>query len=190
LVSSKTRLVVLTGVLSALAFALYFFEFPLAFIFPPFLKIDFSDVPAIIGGLAAGPVVGVAVQLIKNILHFLLISKEPMASGEIANFFAGVGYMLPVILISSRSSMASDKGIYKIMPYVAGTLIGTVAINIVNYFITLPLYGMTDATEKMNFIITAGIPFNLVKWTIVSVTTVVLCIKLKGEIRRIVLKKV
>lgn len=190
MVSSRTRIVVMTGVLSALAFALYFFEFPLAFIFPPFLKIDFSDVPAIIGGLAAGPVVGVAIQLIKNILHLLLITKEPAASGEIANFFAGVGYMLPVILMSSRNSVASGKENFKLMPYVAGTLIGTVAINFVNYFITLPLFGMTNATDKMNFIITAGIPFNLVKWSIVSVTTMVLCIKLKGEIRRIVLKKV
>lgn len=190
MVSSKTRLVVMIGVLSALAFVLYFFEFPLAFIFPPFLKIDFSDVPAIIGGMAAGPVVGVAIQLIKNIFHFLIITKEPMASGEIANFFAGVGYMLPVIFLSSRNSMASGKGIFKLIPYIAGTLIGTVVINFVNYFITLPLYGMTGAAEKMSFIITAGIPFNLIKWSIVSVVTVVLCIKLKGEIRRIILRKV
>ncbi len=188
MVSKKTRIVVMTGVLSALAFALYFFEFPLAFIFPAFLKIDFSDVPAIIGGLAAGPVVGVVIQLIKNILHLLLISKEPAASGEIANFFAGVSYMLPVILMSAKNGAVFDKRFHKILPYVAGTLIGTLAINIINYFITLPLYGMTDAAEKMNFIIYAGIPFNLVKWTIVSVTTAVLCIKLESEIKKILLK--
>lgn len=190
MVSSKTRLVVTIGVLSALAFVLYFFEFPLAFIFPSFLKIDFSDVPAIIGGLAAGPVVGVTIQLIKNILHLLIITKEPMASGEIANFFAGVGYMLPVILLSSKDSIVSGKRAFKLMPYVAGTLIGTVAINFVNYFITLPLFGMKNPSEKMNFIITAGIPFNLIKWAIISVVTIVLCIKLKGEIRRILFRKV
>lgn len=171
--SKKTDIIVLVGVLSALAFVLYFLEFPLAFLFPAFLKIDFSDVPAILGGIAAGPLVGTAIELIKNILHFLLISKEPMASGEIANFFAGIGFVIPVsIMVRSRKK-------FSIWPYVIGTIAITVIANIMNYFVTLPLYGL-NSEARLPMIISSLIPFNILKGILVSAVTILLYNKLKG----------
>ncbi|HHW31032.1 MAG TPA: ECF transporter S component [Clostridiaceae bacterium] len=180
----KTNIVVLVGVLSALAFVLYFLEFPLAFLFPAFLKIDFSDVPAILGGIAAGPLVGTAIELIKNILHFLLISKEPMASGEIANFFAGTSFLIPVaIMIRSREKFS--KWPYFILPYVVATLISTTIINIINYFVTLPLYGL-ESEARLPMIISSLIPFNILKGILVSAVTILLYSKLKGFISKYV----
>lgn len=178
---NKTRIVVLTGVLSALAFVLYFFEFPLAFLFPAFLKIDFSDVPAILGGIAAGPVVGVAVELIKNILHFLLISKEPAASGEIANFVVGVAFLIPLVIALRKEKR------FRVMPYIVSTIIATIFVNIINYFVTLPLYGIAPEA-RWPMILSALIPFNIVKWILVSVVTIILNTKLIVPIEKLVKK--
>jgi riboflavin transporter FmnP len=175
--SKRTNIVVLVGVLSALSFVLYFFEFPLAFLFPAFLKIDFSDIPAILGGISAGPAVGVAVELIKNILHFLLISKEPMASGEIANFFAGSSFVIPVaIMIRSREK-------FSIWPFVVGIITSTIVANIMNYYVTLPLYGLSSEA-RMPMIISSLIPFNIVRGILLSVVTIILYSKLKNYLRK------
>jgi riboflavin transporter FmnP len=170
--NEKTNLVVLIGVLSALAFVLYFLEFPLAFLFPAFLKIDFSDIPAILGGITAGPVVGVSIELIKNILHFLLISKEPMASGEIANFFAGTSFLLPVVIMVRKNNK------FSVWPYVVGILTSTIVANLMNYFVTLPLYGV-NADARMPMIISSLIPFNIVRGILLSIVTIFLYGKLK-----------
>jgi len=53
---SKTAFVVKVGLLSAIAFILMYLDFPIPFLFPGFLKMDFSDVPALVGGFALGEV--------------------------------------------------------------------------------------------------------------------------------------
>lgn len=184
MVAKSTKFIVMVGILSGLAFVLYFLEFPLAFLFPSFLKIDFSDLPAIFGGLAGGPIAGIAVELIKNILHFLLISKEPMASGEIANFCAGLGFMIPLLLLIGKSRERA----FSPIPYVMGTIAATVTINVINYFVTLPLYGMAEHAQKIAFIYTAGLPFNIVKWILVSIATVVIYARVRGPIQKLALR--
>jgi len=175
----KTRTTVLIGVLSALAFVLYFAEIPLAFLFTaaPYLKIDFSDVPAILAGIAAGPIAGTAVELIKNILHFFLISKEPMASGEIANFFAGVSFLIPCAIMIRRNEKFSP------LPYIVATICSTIVINIINYYVSLPLYGISDSGAKLTLLIYTFVPFNLLKGVVVSLVTIALYSKLKGYIK-------
>ncbi|MDF2524463.1 MAG: hypothetical protein K0R31_2104 [Clostridiales bacterium] len=171
----KTRTIVLIGILSALSFVLYFFEFPLTIFFPPYLKIDFSDVPAILGGIAAGPIVGTAIQLIKNILHFFLISKEPMASGEIGNFFAGIGFIIPVSLLIRRSMKNS------FIAYFIGAISMNVLANVMNYFVALPLYGVPKEARIPTILYTL-VPFNLVKAAIISIAAAVLFNRLKSVI--------
>lgn len=182
MISKRTKFITIVGVMSALAFILYYLEFPISFLFPPFLKIDFSDVPAILAGIAGGPIVGIAVEFIKNLLHLLIISKEPAASGEIANFCAGVSFMLPVLAILRSSSKFSA------IPYIAGSVVGTIVINIVNYFVTLPLYGMTAPAQRFGFIFSAGIPFNLTKWIMVSIVVAVLYNRIQAPIRKLALR--
>lgn len=77
--------------LSAISYIIMFIEFPIP-IFPAFLKLDLSDIPALIGGFAISPIAGVLIQLIKNLLH--LITKTSTGGvGELGNFIVGAAYV-------------------------------------------------------------------------------------------------
>ena len=85
--TSMIRFVTVTGIFSAAAFVLFCLEFPLPFLIPPFIKFDFSDVPALIGAFAMGPLCGILIELIKNLLGVL--TSGSFGVGEISNFLLG-----------------------------------------------------------------------------------------------------
>ncbi len=177
---NSTRLITLIGIMTGLSFVLYYFELPVGFLFPQaaFLKIDFSDIPSILVSLSAGPIAGITIEFFKNILHFIFLTKEPAASGEIANFAAGVAYLLPLALLARK------KYSKRIIPaMILGTLLTTIAMGFVNYFITLPLYGI-PANLRLPMIITSFVPFNLLKGTILSMITLLLYPRLKETLQR------
>ena len=66
--SNRVRNLVVAGMLSAVAFILMFFDFPLPMLIPSFIKMDFSDLPALLGAFALGPVYGVIISFLKNVL--------------------------------------------------------------------------------------------------------------------------
>ncbi|EEB36682.1 hypothetical protein ANHYDRO_00485 [Anaerococcus hydrogenalis DSM 7454] len=82
----KLRNLVKVGILSAMSFILMFVQFPIP-VAPPFMKVDLADVPALIGGFSMGPVYGVLIQLIKNVLNLTKTSTGGV--GEISNFIVG-----------------------------------------------------------------------------------------------------
>ncbi|MBQ7548101.1 MAG: ECF transporter S component [Clostridia bacterium] len=88
--SSTNRLAIrkltVTAIMSALSFGLMFIEFSIP-IMPAFIKLDISDLPALITSFAYGPVYGVVVCLIKNLIH-MTISKS-LFIGELSNFLLG-----------------------------------------------------------------------------------------------------
>lgn len=179
---NSTKIITLIGVMTALAFILYLIEVPVTFILPqaPFLKIDFSDVPAIMVGLSVGPVAGVIVELLKNILHALFLMKEPGGSGEIANFAAGVAYMLPVILLTRKDFRAK-----KYIPaMILGTVCMVIVMSFVNYYVTLPIYGIADNAVKLSMIFSTFGPFNLMKSIMVSIVIVLLYPRLRNVIKK------
>lgn len=132
----STRYLVVTAMLSAVAFVLMFLEFPIPAVIPPFIKMDLSDLPALIGGFSMGPLSGVVISLLKNLLHILIKGTTSNGVGEIANFLMGAVF----------SALAGV--IYKLHKSRRGAVIaafaGAVAMGIVslpiNYFITYPLY--------------------------------------------------
>ena len=81
------RGIAVSAVMGALGFVLMLLEFPLPFIIPAFIKLDFSEIPAIITAYAFGPQYGVLVCLIKNLLHLPLTSSAGV--GELSNFLLG-----------------------------------------------------------------------------------------------------
>lgn len=89
---STTRYIAVTGVLSACAFVLQLVEVPVPFIMPTFIKFDFSDLPALIGSFAMGPLCGVIIELIKNILHAALATGS-FGVGELSNFILGAVFV-------------------------------------------------------------------------------------------------
>lgn len=181
---TTTRYYALIGIMTGLAFALYYLEVPVAFLFPvaPYLKIDFSDIPAILTGIAVGPIGGILVQLFKNILHLLIISKEPAASGEIANFFAGVALMLP-ILFAYRTNAKK----FGWLGIAVGTVLATLVMVAVNLYITFPLYGIPEEI-RWNLIVTTFTPFNLLKGAVVGLVFSLLYPKLRTVIDRFISK--
>ncbi len=85
--NSKLNKLVKISVLGTIGFLLMFIEIPIP-IFPEFLKIDISDIPALVGGFALGPVAGILIEFMKNILHGIFKGSTVFV-GEIANFLVG-----------------------------------------------------------------------------------------------------
>ena len=70
--TSSARYIAVTGILAAVAWVLQLIEFPVPVLIPAFIKFDFSDLPALLGAFALGPLCGVLIELVKNILHSLV----------------------------------------------------------------------------------------------------------------------
>ena len=120
--------------LSALAYVLMFLEFPIPFLIPPFIKMDFSELPALMASFAYGPLWGVAVCLIKNLLH--LMNTQTGGVGELSNFILGACFVFVSGLIYIK--IHTKKGA------LIGSLIGAAAMGVIslftNYYIVYPIY--------------------------------------------------
>lgn len=175
--SKLTKLVVI-ALLATVSLVLFFISFPLPLL-PPYLKVDFSDVPALIAGLIFSPLTGVLVVFLKNALYFVLKgATDPI--GIPANFIAGALYVFPVAYFYHKY-----KGVKSV---VLGLVIGTIAMatimSILNYIIILPAYSWVGGLEmsnaiKLKTVIGAILPFNFLKGIIVSILFVPLFIKLR-----------
>lgn len=64
--SKRTHKIAVTAMLSAVATILMYLSFPLPFLIPPFVKMDFSELPALLAAFSLGPVSGAAVCLVKT----------------------------------------------------------------------------------------------------------------------------
>ena len=131
----KIYKVTLTAMLSAIAFALMFIEFPVP-VMPSFIKFDISDLPPLFASFALGPVYGVIAELIKNILHIIVKGTTSAGVGELSNFLFGAVFCLVAGFIYK-----SDKNKKSA---VIGCIAGALAMGIIclpiNYFIVYPAY--------------------------------------------------
>lgn len=179
-----TKLVTLS-MLSTIAFVLMLFNFPLPFL-PPFLQIDFSDIPALVAGIVFTPAAGVIVIALKNLLYYVFMGGG-VPVGEVANFLAGVAFMYPVAWMYHKRK--TNRGLASGL--LAGTLIMGVSLAILNYVLILPAYswffGMTDMAQadvKLDLVLYGVIPFNLIKALFITALFVPLFLKLKPWITR------
>ncbi len=172
------------AVLTAFAYVVMLLEFPLP-IAPAFYQLDLSEVVVMIGSFAMGPLAGVWIELLKNLLHMPLSTTAFV--GELANFATGCAYILPAaIWYRFRHTRATA---------VWGMLLGTVSLvgvgACINYFVMIPtfcaLYGMEletviaagaaihpAITDLPSFIALAVVPFNLIKGILDSVLVLLL----------------
>ncbi|MEG0513940.1 MAG: ECF transporter S component, partial [Clostridia bacterium] len=112
----STQSVVKVGLLSAVAFLLMFIEMPIPGLFPDFLKIDISDIPALIAGLALGPVAGICVEVVKNFLH-TIVATTTGGVGELANIIVGSAFVVSTSFIYRRKMNMKSL----VMGFVCGT---------------------------------------------------------------------
>jgi len=128
-----TRQIAVTAMLSAVAFVLMYIEISIPII-PSFIKFDFSDLPALIGAFALGPVYGVIIELIKNILH--LVVSQSMFIGELSNFILGAVFTFTAGFLYQRNKTKKNALI--------GGIVGAVVMGLVsipsNYFVVYPVY--------------------------------------------------
>lgn len=177
-----------TAVLAGAAVILMLMDFPIIFM-PGFLKMDLSEIPAIIGAFSMGPLAGLWIMLLKNLLH--LTNSQTAGIGELANFLVGSSFVLTAGFIYRRYK--SRQG--AITALLAGTIAMTVAAAALNYWVLIPLYQAVlnfpgEAVVKMGhavnpfiinlktFILFAIIPFNLLKGLLVSLITILIYKKL------------
>lgn len=161
-------------------------NFPLP-IFPKYLLIDFSDIPALISALILGPVAGILVELVKNILdYFLTGSITGVPIGPLANFIAGCTFILPIYYIYRK--FKSKKGM--IMALIIATLIMSVSMSILNYYVILPAYTffmhapVLSAEETRQFIVASIFPFNLVKGSLITIVFMLVFSNLSGWLQK------
>jgi len=131
----SVRLIAGCGMLSAVAFVLQLLEFPLPMLIPDFIKLDFSDLPELIGAFAYGPVAGIIIALVKNLLHALLATHS-FGIGELSNFILGA-------VFSGVAGLLYKKDKTKKGAFIAGLIASLVmaAVSYVsNLFVVYPVY--------------------------------------------------
>ncbi|MBQ6655216.1 MAG: ECF transporter S component [Erysipelotrichaceae bacterium] len=188
---SNTRYVTGCSLLIALAVILQYVEFAIP-LMPSFIKFDFSDLPALIGAYAYGPLAGVVISLLKNVIHML--ASQSGFVGELSNFILGAVF----------SALAGF--VYKIhksrLTALAGGILGAVAMAAVSYpsnlFLIYPLYYsilhypqelvlkayqaiLPSVTSISQCLLIFNVPFTLIKGLI----DVVICMLIYKRISRI-----
>ena len=171
------------SILSAIGYILMFISVPLPMLFPEFLKVDISDLPALLGGIALGPMSGVTIAFFKNLLQFITGMSTTGGVGEFANFLIGGSFVFTVSYIYSKKRDVAGVIIGLISGIIVMTIVGCIA----NYFIILPFYSKIgwsiDAVvsmgaainpainSKLSFVIWIIAPFNILKSGIMSLLT-------------------
>ena len=173
---NTTHNLTVAAMLSAVAFILMFIEFPIPMLIPSFVKMDFSDLPALLGAFALGPVYGVVISFMKNLLHIVIKGTSTAGVGELCNFMLGAVFSAAAGFIYKHHKSRKTA----IIGAIAGAAIMAVFSVPSNYFITYPAYvtfyhmpmeailGMyqailPSANSLIKCLIIFNMPFTLVK---------------------------
>ena len=178
------RRMTVTAMLTAVAVALQYIEISVP-IMPSFIKLDFSDLPELIGAFVCGPVYGVIIALLKNLIH-LPVSQSAFI-GELSNFILGAVFALVAGLVYQRKKTVLNAAVAG----VCGALAMAVISLPLNYFVVYPLYytvlGLPEATildmyrlilpgvkNMVQALIIFNVPFTFVKGLISVLVSVVI----------------
>lgn len=157
----QTRKIVVTGLLAAVSSVLMYLNFALPFA-PSYLKIDFSDFPALLASYAVGPVSGVFVCLIKNLVS--LPASTTGFVGELSNFLLSSTFVLISGIYYQKEK--TKKG--ALMASIIGAFTMAVMAVSTNYFLVYPAY-----SKIMPISVIIGMSSKIIPW-IDSVIKVVL----------------
>ena len=171
-----THNLTVAAMLSAVAFILMFIEFPIPMLIPAFIKMDFSDLPALLGAFALGPEYGVIISFMKNLLHIVIKGTSTACVGELSNFILGAIFSAVAGYLYKHHKSRKTA--------IIGAVAGAVAMAVLsvpsNYFVVYPAYvqfyhmpleailGMyqailPSADSLIKCLILFNLPFTLVK---------------------------
>ena len=159
-----------------------YLDFPIGF---PIMKFDFSDFPALVGAFAMGPVWGVVITLVKNLLICLLKGTESAYVGQLANFIVGAALVYPAGLVYKYNKTKGGA----MLGLAAGAVSILVFSALANYYIMIPFYikfmkipldgiiakcNTPLVTNLWTYILYIVLPFNAIKAVVVSILTMLL----------------
>ena len=191
------RKITVVAVFSAIATILMSFGFPLSAIAPSYLEIEFSDLPALLTSFSLGPVWGVLVSLIKNLINLTLTKTGGV--GELSNFLLSATFVYISGAIYKRNKTKRTAFIATLCG-----LISTVIISVfTNYFLVYPVYvelysfdvvlNMSKALipsidSTLDIILIFNAPFTFLKGLLNTILTFIIYKRLspiiqKGKIR-------
>ncbi|MBU1144617.1 MAG: ECF transporter S component [Firmicutes bacterium] len=183
------------AILGTIAALLMLIEFPLWFA-PPFYKLDFSEIPVLVGAFALGPIAGMAIEAIKILLNYIFNGTITMGIGEAANFMIGLSFVIPASIIYHKSKTKR----HAIIGLIIGVFTMTIIGGILNAFVLLPVYALvyemplndlialgtlvnSNISNLQTFIFLAVVPFNLLKGILVSIVVILIYKRLSPMIK-------
>lgn len=196
-VKFTTQILCFVGLFGALSAILMMFKIPLFFA-PAFMKLDFAELPCILGGFMFGPIPGIAIVCVKLLLNILINGSDSMYVGEISNLLLSSTYVLTASLLYRGHKTKKRAATALVISIVVTSVVSVLS----NTFFTFPayatVYGMSmesivgmagainplvkDVTTMMIFSV---FPFNIVKFGIVSLITFLVYKKLHIFIKKI-----
>ncbi len=164
---------------SALAYILYLLRFPMPFAFAPWLELHFSDLPALIGGFALGPIAGCIITVIRVLLKLLTQWSGTFGVGDMADIIMGICYVLPASLIYKFNR--TKKG--ALLGILAGGALSVLGAILANRFLLVPSFAaaspagmpgivgslkslfpnITEASFYAYYLGLSVLPFNLIR---------------------------
>lgn len=192
-----TRMLCFVGLFGALSAVLMMFKIPLFFA-PAFMKLDFAELPCILGGFMFGPIPGVAIVLVKLALNLLLSGSDSMYVGEISNLLLSSTYVLTATLLYRGHKTKKRAAVSLLVSVVVTAIVSVIS----NTYFTFPAYatvygmsmesivGMASAMNPLvkdlpTMMFFSVFPFNLVKFGLVSAITFLVYKKLHIFIKKI-----
>ncbi len=187
----NTKQLTTLALIAAISTVLMYIEFPIPFM-PPFFKLDISTVPVLIGGFLFGPVSGILIALVKDIIH--LLSSQTGGVGELADFLCTSA----IVGISSAFYKNNKSKKHAILSLAAGVIGLIIVSSIANLYLLIPFYSKVMPIEqifetcnavnplingKVTYIIWGVVPFNFLKGIIVSLITMLLYKKISHIVK-------
>ena len=188
----KTNKMVKIAMLSAAATLLFLIKIPLPFVAPPFYELDLSNVASLIGAFAMGPLAGVLIELLKNLINLLIDGSITGGVGELSNFVTACALVVPASII--YKSFKTKKSA------LIGLAAGVVTMTVFGYFsnvyimlpayskaLEMPIHAIVDMGSAIHssidsvgdLVLLCVVPFNLIKGLVVSVFTFILYKKIR-----------
>lgn len=193
-----TQTLCFIGLFGALSTVLMLFKLPLPFA-PAFMKLDVAELPAILGSFMFGPIAGEFIVIIKIALNLLINGTDSMYVGELSNLILSSVYVLSASLIYQKHKTKKCAAIALLIGILTTSIIALIS----NTFFIFPAYGVVYGLSMDKIVAMAGavnplvhnvftmmlfsvLPFNLVKYSAVSVITFLVYKKLHLFILKIV----
>ncbi len=190
--NSNLNTAVRIAMLTAVATILFLIKVPLVFIAPPFYELDLSSVASLIGSFAMGPLAGVIIELLKNLINLIIDGSITGGIGELSNFVTACAFVLPASIIYNRNKTKKSALIGLVCGIAAMTLFGYIS----NTYVMIPAYSKalnlpievivsmgTKIHKSVNsvndLVLLCVVPFNIIKGVVVSFVTFVLYKKIR-----------